>query len=527
MQNSSAHHTSNAGASQKFYVPKVVYDGKRMRKAVARRTIDFNSCLIKYLHERRWQKHPWELPTLYCAPNSILEYMPPHCYTQNAVAANVTMKFVHTSTNKVKCPINVVKWTPEGRRLITGSASGEFTLWNGLTFNFETIQQAHDSAIRAMAWNHAGSWMVSGDHSGFCKIWMPNMNNLKKIVAHKEPVRDISFSPNDTKFATCSDDGTIKIWDFAEAIEERALTGHGWDVKNCQWHPTKNLLASGSKDNLVKLWDAKSGANVATIHGHKNTVLDVKWNRNGNWLLTAGKDQVVRLFDIRSTRHEYATFKGHRKEIMSLAWHPHAESFFSSGGTDGSIFFWAVDGVPQSREERVGNSAPENAAPYGVLEAAHDAIVWSLDWHPVGHVLASGSNDNTSRFWTRSRPGDAFNDKFAIGRAAAEALGVRDVERGHAADDDDDGRRGPFGDREPDSRGPSLPFGGGSNEGQLPGLGGGSEAFAERRRNEQHSSSAHRPGNFAASRHGSRNDGGVESHGFRHSRPSSQHHSRR
>lgn len=35
----------------------------------------------------------------------------------------------------------IVQWTPEGRRLVTGASSGEFTLWNGLTFNFETILQ--------------------------------------------------------------------------------------------------------------------------------------------------------------------------------------------------------------------------------------------------------------------------------------------------------------------------------------------------------------------------------------------------
>jgi len=33
------------------------------------------------------------------------------------------------------------QWTPEGRRLVTGASSGEFTLWNGLTFSFETILQ--------------------------------------------------------------------------------------------------------------------------------------------------------------------------------------------------------------------------------------------------------------------------------------------------------------------------------------------------------------------------------------------------
>lgn len=36
-----------------------------------------------------------------------------------------------------------LQWTPEGRRLVTGASSGEFTLWNGLTFNFETILQVN------------------------------------------------------------------------------------------------------------------------------------------------------------------------------------------------------------------------------------------------------------------------------------------------------------------------------------------------------------------------------------------------
>lgn len=53
----------------------------------------------------------------------------------------ITTKFVRTSTNKMRCPIFCVLWTPEGRRLVTGASSGEFTLWNGLTFNFETILQ--------------------------------------------------------------------------------------------------------------------------------------------------------------------------------------------------------------------------------------------------------------------------------------------------------------------------------------------------------------------------------------------------
>lgn len=96
-----------------------------------------------------------------------------------------------------------------GRRLVTGASSGEFTLWNGLTFNFETILQAHDTAVRVMKWSRNDSWMVTGDHSGYIKYWQSNMNNVKMFQAHKEAVRGLSFCPTDHKFATCS--GKLKI----------------------------------------------------------------------------------------------------------------------------------------------------------------------------------------------------------------------------------------------------------------------------------------------------------------------------
>lgn len=34
-----------------------------------------------------------------------------------------------------------------------------------------------------------------------------------------------SFSPTDLKLATCSDDGTVRIWDFMRCKEERVLRG--------------------------------------------------------------------------------------------------------------------------------------------------------------------------------------------------------------------------------------------------------------------------------------------------------------
>ena len=264
-----------------------------------------------------------------------------------------------------------------------------------------------------MKWSHNDTWMVTGDHSGYIKYWQSNMNNVKMFQAHKDPVRCVSFAPTDAKFASCSDDGTVRVWDFFTCVEERVLRGHGSDVKCVDWHPSKGLLASGSKDNQqpVKLWEPKTGKVLMTLHAHKSTVMDIKWNKNGNWLLTASRDHLLKIFDIRNTKEELQTFRGHKKEVSTVAWHPVHEGTFASGGSDGSIMFWAVGADKE----------------VGAIEAAHESIVWALSWHPAGHILCSGSNDHNCKFWTRNRPGDSMRDKYNLNTMPASAADADDV----------------------------------------------------------------------------------------------------
>ncbi|XP_043701520.1 flowering time control protein FY isoform X1 [Telopea speciosissima] len=374
------------------------FAAKRIRKLVQRRAVDYTSTVVRYTQTRMWQRDSRDRTALQPTPAAAIDMLPTVAYADNP-STSFAAKFVHASTNKNKCPINQVLWTPSGRRLITGSQSGEFTLWNGQSFNFEMILQAHDQAIRSMVWSHNENWMVSGDDGGSIKYWQTNMNNVKaNKSAHRESVRDLSFCRTDLKFCSCSDDTTVKVWDFARCQEERSLSGHGWDVKSVDWHPTKSLLVSGGKDNLVKLWDAKTGRELCSFHGHKNTVLCVKWNQNGNWVLTASKDQIIKLYDIRAMK-ELESFRGHRKDVTALAWHPFHEEYFVSGSYDGSIFHWLV-----------GHETPQVEIP-----GAHENSVWDLAWHPIGYILCSGSNDHTTRFWCRNRPGDPPRDKYNMG----------------------------------------------------------------------------------------------------------------
>ncbi|KIO28139.1 hypothetical protein M407DRAFT_22615 [Tulasnella calospora MUT 4182] len=385
--------------AQEEAAQKAGMDPRAIKKVKPRKTVDYHGGIGRWNNLRKTRPNRNYLPAMRPAATYVVDLLPPSAYPNNP-STSLCTKFVHSSTNKIKYPVNVVTWTPEARRILTGSASGEFTLWNGLTFNFETILQAHDSTIRAIRFNHSGTFLASSDDSGVVKYFQPNMNNVAAWPAHRESVRGLSFSPDDARFVTCSDDSKLKLWSFETMREERTFTGHGWDVKCVEWHPSKGLLASGSKDKLVKFWDPRSGQALSAIYSHKNTIQSIAWSVNGDMLASASRDQTLRVFDIRAMK-EFVCFKGHKKEVCSVAWHPSEPSILVSGGSEGSIVHWSLDSP--------------TPAPRTSVDEAHDSNVWCLAYHPLGHILVSASNDYTTRFWSRERPSDVGGEWKAGG----------------------------------------------------------------------------------------------------------------
>jgi polyadenylation factor subunit 2 len=79
------------------------------------------------------------------------------------------------------------------------------------------------------------------------------------------------------------------------------------------------------------------------------------------WLVTASRDHLVKLFDLLNLSHEVQTFRGHKKEANSVAWHPYPEALFCSGGSDGAVLLCHV-----GADKEVGG-----------IEQANDSIVWT------------------------------------------------------------------------------------------------------------------------------------------------------
>jgi len=160
----------------------------------------------------------------------------------------------------------------------------------------------------------------------------------------------------------------------------------------------------------------------------------------------------VLLFELQASRPDMSSTLCPQ---TALAWRP-VHPILVSGGSEGAILHWDLSsptaGTPPNfptlpSSSAAATSPASHAAselsapapqipPRATLFQAHDSNVWALTFHPLGHLLVSASNDHTTRFWARERPGDAAS-VFAPGGAKPAAAGPDDDAYGEAEDEDD------------------------------------------------------------------------------------------
>ena len=90
------------------------------------------------------------------------------------------------------------------------------------------------------------------------------------------PPSQVLFHGTYSVVASCSEDATIKIWDYETGDFEKTLKGHTDVVQDIAFDPSGKMLASCSADMSIKLWDFTSTyACLRTLNGHDHNVSSV------------------------------------------------------------------------------------------------------------------------------------------------------------------------------------------------------------------------------------------------------------
>ncbi|CAB4001672.1 glutamate-rich WD repeat-containing 1-like [Paramuricea clavata] len=142
----------------------------------------------------------------------------------------------------------------------------------------------------------------------------------------------------------------IHLWNPTEEgswhVDQRPYSSHTQSVEDLQWSPNEDtVFASCSVDQSVKVWDiraAPSKACMLTAHAHDADVNVISWSRKEPLLVSGGDDGVLKVWDLRQfkTGEAVAVFKHHTEAITSVEWLPTDNSVFAASGSDNQITLW-------------------------------------------------------------------------------------------------------------------------------------------------------------------------------------------
>jgi WD40 repeat protein len=153
--------------------------------------------------------------------------------------------------------------------------------------------------------------LASGSDDATVKIWDPETGVLIHTITghigdrqdnHRNYVRSVAFSPDESILASGSADKTIKLWDTRNWNLIRTIQAHdGW-VEALAFSPDNLLIASqATYDPLVKLWEVKSGTLVHIIernHTDGSTVRGLAFSPDGFTLAVKGNAK-IKLWNLR------------------------------------------------------------------------------------------------------------------------------------------------------------------------------------------------------------------------------------
>jgi WD40 repeat protein len=240
--------------------------------------------------------------------------------------------------------------------------------------------------------------LVSCSENGTLQIWnQGTWQHVRTLTGHTGGVTSVIELANGN-LASGSKDNTIKIWDPNTGGCLHTLIGHAWVLVNEYGQKvskayievvqlTSGDIASYSMDGTIRIWDPNIGVWLLTLTGHSDSVNKVLELTNGS-LASCSDDKTIKIWDLANGQC-VRTLRGHGGFLRPGA----VKTFIEL--SNGNIASCSTDKTAKIWD-------PTTGACLQTFSGHGDKSLFARVNHVIelgGGRLATGSNDSTVKIW--------------------------------------------------------------------------------------------------------------------------------
>jgi coatomer subunit beta' len=238
---------------------------------------------------------PWILTTLYDGKIEIWSY-----------ATNTLVKSIQVT----ELPVRTGKFIARKNWIIVGSDDYNIRVYNCLTGEKVTQFEAHPDYVRDIAVHPLKPYVLTCSDDLTVKLWNWDQNwKLEQVFeGHQHYVMAVNFNPKDpSTFASASLDTTVKVWSLGLAQPNFTLVAH--DLKGVNWvdyypQADKPYLITTLDDKTIKTWDYQTKSCVATLEGHLANVSFAIFHPELPIIISGSEDSTVKFWNSNTFKLE-------------------------------------------------------------------------------------------------------------------------------------------------------------------------------------------------------------------------------
>lgn len=273
--------------------------------------------------------------------------------------------------------------SPDNSMVAAGLSNGETWVWRiQEPERPEAIEFIHEGKINSVRFSPDGRRVVTASNDKTVRIWNVESGSMLNAPGlHDGLVMHAEFSPDGEKIVTSSYDYNVRIFD-SETLDllMDPILARGWTLK-AHFSLDGNKIFAPTYPHFARFWNVEDGSMIGDPFKVEAYPRDIDFSAKRNWMAIASSSYRAQIWSVEPRLETPIRELPHGARVHSVKFTQDGSALLTASA-DNAVRLWDLD-----------TFEPE------LPEMMHDGVVVSSNFSRDETKIISASKDNTARIW--------------------------------------------------------------------------------------------------------------------------------
>jgi len=205
--------------------------------------------------------------------------------------------------------------------------------------------EGHSNNITAVGFPKKGNWLYTASEDGSLRIWDFATHRSQRCYKQELPANTAVLHPNQSELVAGYESGEIHQWDLTSERSQVIKTSEEEPIRSLQISGDARLGVAVNNSGAVYLWQCPEMQLLGRVQAHNTYATRCALSADASLLATSSADKTVKIWSVDTTSEYLLTLDkaliGHKMWVWDCAFTIDS-AYMATTSTDGTAKLWEV-----------------------------------------------------------------------------------------------------------------------------------------------------------------------------------------